>query len=654
MYGNIIFQFNMIDPVTTQKIHDAAKVVEVVEDFITLKKRGANFLGLCPFHNEKTPSFTVSPAKGIFKCFGCGESGNSVGFVMKHEKISYPEALKYIAKKYNIEVVEKERTPEEIIQQKERESLFIVSEYAKNFFQKSLHNTDEGKTIALSYFRERGFRDDIIKKFELGWSPKKRDAISEAGVKAGYKSQFFEKVGLVIYKQETNYRFDRFAGRVMFPIHSLAGKVIGFGGRTLVTDKKIAKYLNSPESEIYHKSNILYGIYQAKSDIVKKDKCIMVEGYTDVISMHQNGVENVVASSGTSLTQNQIQLVKRFTKNLTIIYDGDSAGIKASLRGIDLVLAEEMIVRVVPLPDGEDPDSFSRKLGSSELEKYISEHEIDFIKFKTDLLLEDVAGDPVKRAQLVTNIVGSISVIPSTILRAEYIKETSKILDVKEETLYSEIRKILSNRVVYKNKQQEHNKHKVNTPPVPDVSSNIFSEPYERLVLYFLLNHGEKDLFHDDETGINQTVAQYIISELKNDNLEFKNLLYSKIFSEYDYCIENQLETPDINYFLNHKNPQISSLTANIVAPDTELSKIWKKRGATVEMPDDRLHESVPEVVVRFKFKILELMIEEVDKEIMNLKPENYDSLKELLDKKMMLDNHKILMTKEVGERVMI
>ncbi|HKI89565.1 MAG TPA: DNA primase, partial [Draconibacterium sp.] len=376
----------VIDHATIERILDAAEITDVVSDFVTLRKRGVNMLGLCPFHNEKTPSFTVSPAKGIFKCFGCGKGGNSVNFIMEHENLSYPEALKWLAKKYHIDVVEEEETEEQKQLKDERESLMIVSGFAQKFFTRYLWEENEGRTIGLSYFRERSFRDDILKKFEVGFAPDGKTPFTEAAQKQGYKIDFLEKTGLTIVRDD--WIRDRFAGRVMFPIHNLAGRVIAFGGRILKEDKKTAKYLNSPESEIYHKSKVLYGIFQAKREITRNEKCYLVEGYTDVLSMHQAGIENVVASSGTALTTDQIRLIKRFTPNITIIYDGDEAGIKASLRGIDLVLEEGMNVKVLLLPEGEDPDSFAKKMGASAYLKYIQENETDFIQFKTRLLLK--------------------------------------------------------------------------------------------------------------------------------------------------------------------------------------------------------------------------------------------------------------------------
>ncbi|MFW6277219.1 MAG: DNA primase, partial [Prolixibacteraceae bacterium] len=399
----------MIDYATVERILDAAEISDVVSDFVTLRKRGVNMLGLCPFHNEKTPSFTVSPSKGIFKCFGCGKGGNAVNFIMEHENLSYPEALKWLARKYSVEVVEEEETEEQKQLKDERESLMIVSAFAQKYFTRFLWNENEGRTIGLSYFRERSFRDDILKKFEVGYSPDGKTPFTEAAQKQGYKMEFLEKTGLTIVRD--NWKRDRFAGRVIFPIHNLAGRVIAFGGRILKDDPKAAKYLNSPESEIYHKSRALYGIFQAKREMARSEKCYLVEGYTDVLSMHQAGIENVVASSGTALTPDQIRLIKRFTNNITIIYDGDEAGIKASLRGIDLVLEEGMNVKVLLLPEGEDPDSFAKKKGAGGYMDYIKANETDFIQFKTRLLMKTTENDPVARARLISDVIRSVAVI---------------------------------------------------------------------------------------------------------------------------------------------------------------------------------------------------------------------------------------------------
>jgi DNA primase len=434
----------MIDQATIDRILDAAQIVDVVSEFVTLKRAGVNYKGLCPFHNEKTPSFVVSPSKGLCKCFSCGKGGNVVHFIMEHEQLNYYEALKWLANKYHIEVKERELSNEEKQAQNERESMFVVNDFANNYFQNLLHNHVDGQSIGLAYFRQRGFRDDIIRKFQLGYSLNERDALVKEAKRKGFKEEFLEKTGLCYRRDNDGQLRDRFWGRVMFPVHTLSGKVIAFGGRVLKTDGKVAKYVNSPESEIYHKSNELYGIYFAKQAIVRDDRCFLVEGYTDVISMHQAGIENVVASSGTSLTSGQIRLIHRFTNNITVLYDGDGAGIKASIRGIDMLLEEGMNIKVVLLPDGEDPDSFARKHNATDYKAYINSHEVDFIRFKTNLLLEEVGNDPIKRAGLIGDIVRSISVIPENIVRSVYIRECSQLLQVEEKLLVQEVNKLMT------------------------------------------------------------------------------------------------------------------------------------------------------------------------------------------------------------------
>ncbi|NOZ36202.1 MAG: DNA primase [Chlorobi bacterium] len=636
----------MIPKETVDKIFDAVDIYDVIKDYVNLKRAGVNYKGNCPFHDEKTPSFVVSPAKGIYKCFGCGAAGNSVKFVMEHEKVSFPEALKILAKKYHIEIVEEELTEEKIQENQTRDSLFIVTEYAKNFFKTQLHETSEGKNIALSYFKERGFRDDIIKKFELGWSPQKRNTLTESALKKGYKLDFLKTTGLTIAK-DNDYQFDRFAERVIFPIHTLSGKVIAFGGRTLKADKKIAKYLNSPESEIYHKSKILYGIYFAKNAIVKLDKCFMVEGYTDVISMYQSGIENVVASSGTSLTVEQIKLVRRFTKNLSIIYDGDAAGIKASIRGIDLALAEEMNVRIIALPEGEDPDSFAKKRTLEELQTYISKHEEDFIKFKTELFAEEAKNDPIKRAQLIKDIVKSISVIPDRILREEYIRSTAKQLNVSEEALYSEVTRLLRKNFDDKRKQNYGNTYKQipTKPQLPIETAGIYSEVIEKEILNFLLNYGNEIITIDD-TDEEISVAEFIISEIKNDDLKFHNLVYKDIFKDYEkYFYVNAESVQD--YFLKHENEKISKVAAELLGPKQELSKIWESRGAIENNIEKRLHELIPELIDTFKLKIVQIKIQNINKQLVQLKSsETYDDeLNRLLEELNLFNQLKVKLT---------
>lgn len=619
----------MIDHNTIQRIIDTAEITEVVSDFVSLKKRGVNYLGLCPFHNEKTPSFTVSAAKGIYKCFGCGKGGNAVNFIMEHEHLGYPEALKYLAKKYHIEIVEKELTAEEIQQQNERDSLLVVTKFANSYFQEKLHKHTDGRAIGLSYFKERGFRDEIIQKFELGFSLDIRDAFTKAALENGYKLEFLEKAGFTIVKDD-NEKYDRFRGRVMFPIHGLSGNVIGFGGRVLKKDEKTAKYLNSPESEIYHKSKVLYGMFQAKTSITQADKCYLVEGYTDVISMHQSGIENVVASSGTSLTVDQIRLIKRFTPNVTIIYDGDAAGIKASLRGIDLVLEQGLNVRVLLLPNGEDPDSFAKSHSASELIDFITKNEEDFIKFKTRLLSKEAKNDPLKKASLITDIVRSISVIPDTITRTVYIKECSRILEIDEKILYSE-----SNKIRKKSGETEAKTispdevYKTASPSVPSFVEGYYAEHQEREIIRLLLHYGDLVLYTYQEDKYdeprNVKVAEYIISEILNDDLEFKNLVYKQIFQEFLEGMAKK-ELPESKQFIYHADPQISKLAADLLSPSYTLSKIFKKGGVLIETEDMKLKQIVPETVVAYKRKILEIAQQDVSEKLKEVQDKTLSS----------------------------
>lgn len=644
----------MIDQNTIQTVLDRADIVDVVGDFVSLKKRGVNYLGLCPFHNEKTPSFTVSPAKGIYKCFGCGKGGNSINFVMDIEQLSYPEAIKHLAKKYHIEIVEEEQTPEQIQAKNERESILIVNSFANKFFVNQLHDTTQGKAVGLAYFRERSFRDDMVKKFELGFSPEKRDALTEAALRKGYKLEYLTKSGLTIDKND--YRFDRFAGRVIFPIHSLTGKVIAFGGRIMKTDKKTAKYLNSPESEVYHKSNILYGIFHARSAITKSDKCFMVEGYTDVISFHQSGIENVVASSGTSLTTNQIRLVKRFTNNLTIIYDGDAAGIKASLRGIDLVLEEGMNVKVVPLPEGEDPDSFAKSRSASELLAHIENNEKDFIKFKTNLLLEEAKSDPVKRAHLIGDIIRSISVIPDMITRSVYVKECSTILNVKEEVLYSEINKIKGNKAekdFYRTKRENEKKKAENKKNVLPNDINICG-PFEMEIIRLLLLYGKDEfklVVDGDEAYVK--VSEYIFSEFEYEEFNFYNNDCKRIFTEYEQLFIHEKE-PEQTWFTNHTDSQISRLAVDLVSSPHQLSKLWTKE-FIINTDEIEIETALPALILKYKLKRIELSLKEVEKEIKQTEQlgEQEDLIK-AIQKKMVLDRLRADVAKELGDVVIL
>jgi DNA primase len=594
----------MIDRPTIERILDAAQIVDVVQEFVPLKKRGANYLGLCPFHNEKTPSFTVSPSKEIFKCFGCGKVGNSVNFVMEHEHLTYPEALKYLAKRYHIEVIEKELSQDEIDKQNERESLLVVTSYAARQFTENLFQTDEGISIGLTYFKERGFRQDTLKKFEVGYSFEKRDAFTIKALEDGYKQDFLVKTGLTI--QHEDRLFDRFSTRVMFPIHSLSGQVLGFGGRILKTDPKSAKYLNSPESEIYHKSRILYGIYQARKSITEQERCYLVEGYTDVMSVHEAGIENVVASSGTSLTQEQVRLIKRFTQNITILYDGDAAGIKASIRGIDIVLEEGMNVKIVLLPEGEDPDSYSKKVSNEEFAKYLKENETDFIRFKTRLLLAEANNDPVKRAELIRDVVKSIAVIPETIYRTVYIKECSTLLEVPEPILYHEVDKLRQQKSF-----QDRNKYPgpedlpVPPPliikPIKQETTSVYSE---REIIRMLLKFGsvEFERIVNKEDGREEivSIADYVVREITSDDLAFDNTVCAKIFSDFRFHVEHGLVAGD-KQFVKHEDPEISSLSADLLADSHELSRIWKEKQSYVETEDMKLKEMAGDAVLKFK-----------------------------------------------------
>jgi DNA primase len=608
----------MIDRGTIERILDAAQIVDVVQEFVPLKKRGVNYLGLCPFHNEKTPSFTVSPAKEIFKCFGCGKVGNSVNFVMEHEHLTYPEALKYLAKKYHIEVVEKELTQDEIDKQNERESLLVVTAYAARQFTENLFQTDEGISIGLTYFRERGFRHDTLKKFDVGYSFEKRDAFSKKALDEGYRQDFLVKTGLTI--QHEDRIFDRFSSRVMFPIHSLSGQILGFGGRILKTDPKSAKYLNSPESEIYHKSRILYGIYQARKAVTQEDRCYLVEGYTDVMSLHEAGIENVVASSGTSLTQEQVRLIKRFTQNITILYDGDAAGIKASIRGIDLVLEEGMNVKIVLLPDKEDPDSYSKKVGNEEFLKFLNENETDFIRFKTQLLLSEANNDPVKKADLIRDIVKSIAVIPEAITRTVYIKECSNVLEVTEPILYHEVNKLRQQKSFQDRNKYPSPEDLPVPPPVPnkqlppETATNYSEKEIIRLLLKFGSVEFERNINKEDGKEEVLNVADYIVREITSDDLLFDHKVYSKIFAEFRFHVENGLISGD-KQFVKHEDPEISSLSADLLADSHELSRIWKDKQTYVETEEMKLKDIVGDAVLKFKSD--KIMI--IRKEIMDL-----------------------------------
>lgn len=657
----------MIPQETVNRILDTAQIVDVVGDFVTLKKRGANHIACCPFHNEKTPSFSVSASKGIYKCFGCGKSGTAVGFVMEHENMTYVEALKYLAKKYHIEVVEKEETAEEIAQRQHHESLFLVSEFAGRFFQESLE-TQEGQTIAWQYFKSRGLEDETIRKYGLGWAPLNRKALSDKAREAGYKEEFLTETGLSI-KYDDGRLVDRFYDRVIFPIHSVSGRIIAFGGRTLKTDKSVAKYVNSPETEIYVKSRSLYGIWFAKNAISKKDRCILVEGYLDVLSMHQLGITNVVASSGTSLTVEQIRLIRKFTSNVTIIYDGDGAGIKAALRGIGLVLKEGMNVKVVLLPDGQDPDDFARRHSLEEVEDYISGNEQDFIGFKTDLLLDEAGNDPIRRAGLINDIADTIALIPDAVVRAVYVKTSASKFDIDEQILAERVGRSRTDMLLADQKQLERQREAaerartvaapgnsmpsgnypddVPPPPLdmdympsdeygpvqdvwpgqagmPSAEGQRLEEPYlapcERDLLKFILEEGCTDLDFDRDSkfyieGETVNVAEFIDGILADDDASFVNTAYRKVYDEYFRMYDEGLTQQQIQTrLLNSMDAQISDVAKELLIEKYQITV--KNYEQSLTAVSTRLVQYIPKTLMTYQCKKVELVLKELTAEL--------------------------------------
>ena len=712
----------MIDQPTIDRILDAANIVDVVSEFVTLRKRGINYVGLCPFHTDKTPSFYVSPAKNICKCFACGEGGTAVHFIMKHEQLNYFDALRYLAKKYNIE------TDKEKQRKSDRESMLIVNSWAQQYFTTQLYEHVEGKTVGLRYFAERGFREDTIRKFQLGYSLDKRDALYKEATKNGYKKEFLEKTGLVIAYDNGGVN-DRFRGRVIFPVHTLSGKVVAFGGRVLKKDEKTAKYVNSPESEIYHKSNELYGIYFAKQAIVKEDRCLLVEGYTDVISMHQAGIENVVASSGTALTQGQIRLIHRFTSNITVLYDGDAAGIKAALRGIDLLLEDGMNVKVVLLPDGEDPDSFARKHNASQFSEFIRQSETDFIRFKTRLLLDDAGTDPIKRSALITDIIRTVAIIPDNIARSIYIRECSAMMEIDEQVLLNEGNKIRLSKEERQNMQGQVTPPVSNTmsmiPEYPDlpgyqpVAGDSFLPPddtvplpddymppppppeeypmeetgpmdvpppdyppaqppqtvqpvqpvqtgqpkrspyevYELTLLKYIVRYGEQILFDyvDEETNehIVMRVAEYIRYDLERDDLTFYTPIIKSMLDEAaDKCKTEGFIAS--RYFLAHPDPNVSRLAANLISEKYQLSKYHSKY-RELEQEQDKLDQLVTREIYAMKDAYILRQIKETQLGIKEAHAQgNEDKVFELMKQLTRLNEIKNVLSKELGERIVL
>ncbi len=641
----------MIPKETIQQIIETARIEEVVGDYVLLKKRGVNLLGLCPFHHEKTPSFTVSPAKGLYKCFGCGAGGSSVSFIMEHEHKTYPEALRHLARKYHIEVKEEEQTADQIAQFNERESMMQLVDFASKYFTNQLWETEVGKSVGLSYLHERGISPKMIKKFELGYSPDEWSAFTDYAIKNAQDIVLLEKTGLTIVR-ENEKRIDRFKGRVMFPIHNLTGQVIGFGGRTLLNDKKQAKYLNSPESELYHKSKVLYGISFARNEMVKKDNCYLVEGYTDVISMFDSGVENVVASSGTALTTDQIKLIKRFTNNVTVLYDGDFAGIKAGLRGIDMILSEGMNVRVVLFPDGEDPDSFARSHSSTELQDFITTQAQDFISFKTNILSTEAQNDPIKRAGLIKEIVQTIAIIPDSITRQVYVRECSVLLQMPEQTLMNELNKILR-----KNMSESFG----NIPEVPKHASTLIwpsniNTTQTRLVgeeenlARILVKYGREDFIikrlNEDDIVLN--VAYYIIDQLEYDGLSFENQVYKEIYREFATDLEGE-SFRDYQYYFNHPNKELASFFVDQSLDKYELSGNWfdKKQIYIKTEKKDLLAQSVQRSVLQFKLRVLQKDIEKIQLQLKDEK--NDETINQLLKLNSKKNNQKKFLSEQLG-----
>lgn len=617
----------MIDRETVDRIYAAANIVDIIGDYVTLKRKGVNYQACCPFHNEKTPSFVVSPSKGVYKCFGCGKGGNAVTFLMEHENITYPEALKMVAKRYGIEVREKELSEEEIRRNDDRESMFVLNGWAAEYFANYLHRETEGQSVGLAYFRQaRGLTDATIRKFGLGFCPAKGDRMSNDALAAGYKKEFLLSTGLSLARERDGSLYDRFRDRVIFPVHNISGRVVAFGGRTLRTDKTVAKYQNSPESEIYSKKRELYGLYFAKRAIQQQDFAIMVEGYLDVISMHQAGIENVVASSGTSLTTEQIRLLGRFTKNITVIYDGDSAGIHASLRGIDMILKEGMNVRVVLLPEPEDPDSFARSHTASEVQAYIRDHERDFLEFKANLLLQDAEGDPIRKAALIGDMVQSIAQIPDPIQRSVYVKECARIMDIDENILISEVaRKRLTTSGdreadEFLRRQAAQRQREAAQPEVEyvrKVEAGSGFEALEREIVKYLLKYGHCSFdFKEGRTMVACNVAEVVFDELGRDNIVFRNPVYAKIMETYRGQWERLGTGTEVpaHCFLNHIDPEVCNASVDILTSDDNYvpSQLWRRKEIHVESDAEMLAVGVPKAVTLYKSKVVEEMIKEL------------------------------------------
>ncbi len=671
----------MIDQLTIEKILDAANIVDVVSEFVTLRRRGVNFVGLCPFHNEKTPSFYVSPSKGICKCFSCGKGGNVIHFLMEHEQMSYWDAAKWLARKYGIPYSERELTDSEKALQNERESMFITNQFALDFFKDTLLNTEKGRAIGLAYFRKRGFRDDILEKFHLGYCPDEPDALARAALTKGFTRENLIKTGLCYERENDGQLRDRFHGRVIFPVHSISGKVVAFGGRIMTSDAKVAKYVNSPESIIYSKSRELYGLYQAKQAIVRKDRCFLVEGYADVISMFQSGVENVVASSGTSLTPGQIRLIHRFTNNITVLYDGDKAGIKASLRGIDMLLAEGMNVKVLLLPDGEDPDSFAQGRGATAFQEYIDTHQVDFIRFKVNLLMEDAADDPYSRSELIKSITQSISVIQDPIVRSVYITECSQIMKIDERLLINDVNRRQREQAqaapqptpqpAAQEAEQPTEPEPSESPestdekaPEPQISAEdklrqdiraLKREGYgpmmdkERLLSQLIVRYGGRVMCQfQDEEGNDQdmTVGQFIVGSLQNDGLEFRHPVYKRFVEIMaDHLEEQKFNTE--KFFMSHPETFVSLTAASLMEERYQLSSLFKDNMPTED--ETHLFKLTRHIMADYQMEVVRLEIKKTEKEIQEA---SSDTLASLQTHYQQLLAARAELSKTLGERV--
>lgn len=636
----------MIPPDTVQKILDATHIEEVISEFVSLHRRGANYMGCCPFHNEKTPSFSVSPSRGIFKCFGCGEAGNAVHFLMKHEHFSYPDALRFLANKYGIEIKEKELTDEERQAQTERDTLFHVSEFAQKHFADLLYNNEDGRNIGLAYFYERQLNDDIIKKFGLGYCLDEWEAFTKYALAQGYSEDALVKSGLSIKKEENEKRlYDRFRGRVMFPIFNASGRVLGFSGRVLSSEKTAAKYVNSPDSEIYNKSNTLYGIFQAKNAIARQDLCFLVEGNIDVISMHQSGLENTVASCGTSLTREQIRMIKRYTRNVTLMYDGDPPGIKAAIRAIDLLLGEGMKVRVVLFPDNDDPDSYAKKYGSEQIQSFVKENALDFVHFKTGILLKDAGKDPLKISQAASEMVNTIALVGDLMERTESVRECSSIMRIPEDTMAQSVAK-----AILRNKQKAYEEEQktsgtapqetsqppadeTNTEPTTPLTTNSGNqflqsfypcEEQEKKIIEILLNHGNSTIKkpakdeNDNDIFEEYYVAALVIGDILNDNIKFDNPLYQSIFDEYAAFLQ-QGSLPHDQHFVNHPKEEVRMLAATLLSHPYTLSESWlKKHNISTPSPSDPnvIANDVHDSILNLKMKKLEQKITEAKEQL--------------------------------------